>query len=280
MMKDISLGQYYPADSFLHRLDPRIKLLSTVVFLVAAFSAKSHWCFVLLTAATLLFVALSRIPIRTILRGVKPLIFVLLFTAVLLLFTTKGEGEPYFSLSVFSLFSLEIYPMGVSYAFLFSLRIVLVVIVTGLFLTYTTTPTKLTDALESVFHPLTYIGIPVYDFAMMMTIALRFIPTLTEETDKILSAQKARGADFSSGSLLKKAKALLPILIPLFASSFRRAGELGVAMECRCYRGGAGRTRLHRFRLRFSDILFLLLCGVGTALIYLGNAYLPTPYML
>ncbi len=217
---------------------------------------------------------------RVILRGVKPLLFVLAFTGILLLFTTKGEGTPYFSLSVFSLFSLEIYPEGISYAVLFSLRIVLVVIATGLFLTYTTTPTKLTDALESLLHPLTWLHIPVYDFAMMMTIALRFIPTLTEETDKIMSAQKARGADFSNGSLLKRAKALLPILIPLFASSFRRAGELGIAMECRCYRGGTGRTRLNAFRLRPFDILFLLLSAAVTAMIFLGNAYLPTPLML
>lgn len=276
MLKDITLGQYLPGDSFLYRLDPRVKIGATILSLVAYFSARSLYAFGLLTLLTALLVFLSGISFRVILRAIRPVVAVLLIMGILVLFTTKGAGEPYFSLSVFSLFDLEIYPEGVVRAVLFSLRIVLLVVSTCLFLTYTTTPTSLTDALASVLSPLTILRVPVYDFAMMMTIALRFIPTLAEETDKIMSAQKARGADFSSGSLIRRARALIPILIPLFASSFRRAGELATAMECRCYRGGAGRTKLRVFRLRVWDFLFLFLCGAILASVFLLNTWLPT----
>ncbi len=278
-MKDITLGQYYPRDSFLHRLDPRIKLISALLYIVAAFSARSHWSFLLLLLLAPILTLVAKIPLRTVLRGLKPLGFILIFTAVISLFLTAGEGEPLFSLRIVGSFRLTVYMEGVVHAVLFSLRILLVVAVTGLFLTYTTTPTTLTDALASVLHPLTYLRIPVYDFAMMMTIALRFIPTLVEETDRIMCAQKARGADFSSGSILRRAKALIPILIPLFVSAFRRAGELADAMECRCYRGGAGRTKLNVFHLRARDVLFLLVAAGLLATVFLGNAYFPTPYM-
>lgn len=280
MLKDVTLGQYLPGESFLYRLDPRIKIGATVISLVAFFSARSLYAFGLLTLLTLLLIFFSGISARVIFRAVRPVITVLLIMGILVLFTTKGSGDPYFSLPVFSLFNLEIYREGVVRAVLFSLRIVLLVISTCLFLTYTTTPTSLTDALASVLSPLTFLRVPVYDFAMMMTLALRFIPTLAEETEKIMSAQKARGADFSSGSLIRRAKALIPILIPLFASSFRRAGELATAMECRCYRGGAGRTKLHVPKILATDILFFLFCGVILAAVYLINAFLPTAVSL
>ena len=275
-MKGFAFGQYYEGNSLLHRLDPRVKLFATLCLIVGLFSVVSLWCFLLLFVQTLVLIAVSRIPLRIILRGLRPLILIMLFTSLLSLFMTVGDGEPLFSLSVFSLFQLTVYTEGIVRAVFLSVRIILLVAGTSLFLTYTTTPTTLTDAIERVFHPLTYLKIPVYDFAMMMTIALRFIPTLVEETDRIMCAQKARGADFASGSLLRRAKALIPILIPLFVSSFRRAGELATAMECRCYRGGAGRTRLHVMRCRFSDYVFMLITAICLALVYVGNYYLPT----
>ncbi len=279
-MKGMTLGQYFEGNSVLHRLDPRVKLFIALCMIVGLFAASSLWCFVLLAVLSLLLMVISRIPIRMLLRAIRPLIFILVFTSLLSVFMTVGKGEPLFSLSVFSWFSLTVYMEGILRAVLLALRIILLVLTTSLLLTYTTTPTTLTDALERVLHPLTYLRIPVYDFAMMMTIALRFIPTLVEETDRIMCAQKARGADFASGSLVRRAKALIPILIPLFVSSFRRAGELATAMECRCYRGGGGRTRLHVMRCRPLDYLFLLLSALALALIFLFNAFLPTFFMM
>ena len=279
-MKDIALGQYYSGNSILHRLDPRIKLISAIMMMVALFSAKSLWSFLFLVVLSLFLVLVSGVPLRTVLRGVRPLIFVLVFTTLFAVFMTKGTGDPLFSVKIFSWLRLEMYVEGIVRAILLSVRIVLLVITTSLFLTYTTTPTTLTDALERVLHPLTYLRVPVYDFAMMMTIALRFIPTLVEETDRIMCAQKARGADFSSGSIFRRIRALVPILIPLFVSSFRRAGELATAMECRCYRGGTGRTRLRVMRSRPGDWVFLFLAAGCLALVYLGNIFLPTVFML
>lgn len=279
-MKGVALGQYYEGNSLIHRLDPRVKLFCALCLIVGLFAAESLWCFLLLGGVTLLLVAVSRVSFRVILRGLRPLIAVLIFTSLISLFLTRGQGEPIFSVSVFGWFSITLYWEGILRAVFLAVRILLLVMATSLLLTYTTTPTTLTDALERVLHPLTWLKIPVYDFAMMMTIALRFIPTLVEETDRIMCAQKARGADFSSGSLLRRARALIPILIPLFVSSFRRAGELATAMECRCYRGGAGRTRLRVMRCRAVDYLFLLLSAILIALIFLGNAYLPTAFTL
>ncbi len=275
-MKDIAIGQYFEANSLLHRVDPRIKLFSAFLLIVALFCAQSLWCFLFLSVLVVALVAVCGVPLRIILRGLRPLIFVLCVTVFISAFMTKGESEPLLSLPVFSWFRLEVYYEGLARAGLLALRILLLVIATGIFLTYTTTPTTLTDALERVLHPLTYLHIPVYDFAMMMTIALRFIPTLVEETDRIMCAQKARGADFSSGSIFRRIRALVPIIIPLFVSAFRRAVELATAMECRCYRGGAGRTRLHRMKYRTSDWFFLLFFLACLALVILGNLYLPT----
>ena len=277
-MKEITLGQYYNATSVLHRMDPRVKLFAVLALIVALFSAESLWCFAFLFVVSCAFMAMSRIPLRFLLGGLRPLIIILIFTSLISVFLTAGEGEPLFSVSVFSWFTLTVYVEGLVRAALLCLRVILLVLLTGLFLTYTTTPTTLTDALERVFHPLTYLRVPVYDLAMMMTIALRFIPTLMEETDRIMCAQKARGADFASGSLLRRARALVPILIPLFVSSIRRAGDLATAMECRCYRGGSGRTRLRVMRCRASDYLWMLLFAAVVALVFLGNAYLPTAY--
>ena len=279
-MKGVALGQYYEGNSLIHRLDPRVKLFSALCLIVGLFAAESLWCFLLLGGVILLLVAVSRISLGVILRGLRPLIAVLLFTSLISLFLTRGEGDPLFSVSVFGWFSITLYFEGILRAVFLAVRILLLVMATSLLLTYTTTPTTLTDALERVLHPLTWIRVPVYDFAMMMTIALRFIPTLVEETDRIMCAQKARGADFSSGSLLRRARALIPILIPLFVSSFRRAGELATAMECRCYRGGTGRTRLRVMRCGPSDYVFLVLSALCLALVFLGNAYLPTAFTL
>ena len=276
-MKDMTLGQYYHADSLLHRLDARIKILSAILLIVGLFSATSLYCYAFLAALVLLLVALGGIPLRMILRSVRPLAFVLVFTSLIAAFMTKGDGDPLFSFSLFSRLRIEMYPEGLIRAALLSLRILLLVIATGLFLTYTTTPTNLTDALEHLLHPLTYLKIPVYDFAMMMTIALRFVPTLMEETDRIMCAQKARGADFSSGSLLRRIRALVPIIIPLFVSSFRRAVELATAMECRCYRGGVGRTRLRTMKCHGRDWLFLLAAALCLSAVFLANTYLPQP---
>lgn len=277
-MREMTLGQYYNGDSILHRLDPRVKLFGVLATIIALFSAESLWCFLFLFVMSVSLILISGIPARLLLRGLRPLILILAFTSLLSVFMTKGEGEALFSASVFSWFDLVVYPEGLVRAGLLCLRVILLVLMTSLFLTYTTTPTTLTDAIERVFHPLTYLHVPVYDFAMMMTIALRFIPTLVEETDRIMCAQKARGADFSSGSLLKRARALVPILIPLFVSSFRRAGELATAMECRCYRGGTGRTRLRVMRCRPIDYLFLLIFFACVVLVFLGNFFLPTAY--
>ena len=277
-MSTMTFGQYYHGTSILHRMDPRVKLFGALSIIVSLFLAESLWCFAFLFGVSCVLIAVSGIPLRLLLRSVRPLVVVIIFTSLISLFLTVGEGEPLFSISVFSLFNITVYLEGIVRAALLCTRVILLVLLTGLFLTYTTTPTTLTDALGRVFHPLTYLHIPVYDLAMMMTIALRFIPTLLEETDRIMCAQKARGAGFESGSLLKRARALVPILIPLFVSAFRRAGDLATAMECRCYRGGGGRTRLRVMRCRVGDYLALVLFLVCTALVVLGNIYLPTSF--
>jgi len=266
MLKDMTLGQFFPGKSIIHRLDARFKLLIAILYIVIIFMAKSDWCYIALLLSSLVLIIASRISLKVILRGIKPVIFVLIFTMAINLFFTKGEGIP-----LFQFHFIKIYSEGVLRAVHMALRVVVLVIGTSILLTYTTSPIVLTDAIESLLSPLKKIRIPVHDFAMMMTIALRFIPTLIEETDKIMSAQKARGADFDSGGLIKRAKALVPVLIPLFVSSFNRADELAVAMECRCYRGDVGRTRFVRMHLRFADfaVLFVfILFGVG---IFFGN---------
>lgn len=269
MLKDMTLGQFFPGNSILHRLDARVKLLLTVLYIVAIFLAKNELCFALLALSSVALVLLSRLSLRVILKGLKPILFVLAFTMILNLFFTKGDTL------LFKFYFIEMYLEGVVRAVKMALRVVVLIVGTSVLLTYTTSPIVLTDAIESVLSPLKKLRIPVHDFAMMMTIALRFIPTLVEETDKIINAQKSRGADFDSGGLLKRARALVPVLIPLFVSSFNRADELAVAMECRCYRGDVGRTRYVKMKMHARDgaaVVLLLLFG---AAIVLGNVYFP-----
>ena len=260
MISDITLGQYFPGKSPIHRLDPRTKILLTVLYIVAVFLANSPIAFLVLTASVLSLIFISGISLRVILKGIKPIVFVLIFTALINIFMTKGESDPLLSLGV-----IKIYKEGIIRAVFMALRVILLIVGTSVLLTYTTSPISLTDGIENLLSPLKKIGIPVHIFAMMMTIALRFIPTLIEETEKIMNAQKSRGADFSSGSLIKRAKALIPILIPLFVSSFKRADELAVAMECRCYRGDKNRTKLVKLTYRGLDFIWF---GIG--LLFLG----------
>ena len=237
MLKDITLGQFFPGDTLAHKLDPRTKLLVTVLYVVALFTAKSYIAYGVLILTLIVAVRISRVGAKALFKGLKPVLFIIAFTALLNLFYTPGT-----ELCHFWIFRITI--EGVRAAITMMLRITLLIMGTFL-LTYTTSPIRLTDGLESLLSPLKKIGAPVHELAMMMCIALRFIPTLIEETDKIMSAQKARGADFESGNILARAKALIPILVPLFISAFRRADELATAMECRCYHGGEGRTKLH-----------------------------------
>lgn len=260
MISDITLGQYFPGKSVIHRLDPRTKILLTVMYIVAVFLANNPTVFLWLIISVVSMILISRISLRVILRGIRPIIYVLIFTALINVLMTKGEGTPLLSFWV-----INIYTEGIVRAVFMALRVVLLIVGTSVLLTYTTSPISLTDGIEKLLSPLKKIGIPVHVFAMMMTIALRFIPTLVEETEKIMNAQKSRGADFSSGSIIKRAKALIPLLIPLFVSSFKRADELAVAMECRCYRGDKNRTKLVKLTYRFIDYLWFF---VG--LVFLG----------
>ena len=249
MLKDITLGQFFPGDTFVHRLDARTKILATVCYIVAVFSCERLWLYLLPALATVLAARVAKINARALFRGLKPVLFILALTAALNMLYTPGEV-------IFSWWKLTVTREGVYLALRMMTRIVL--LITGTFLlTYTTSPIRLTDGLEQLLAPLKRLRVPVHELAMMMSIALRFIPTLIEETDKIMSAQKARGADFESGGLLKRAKALIPLLVPLFVSAFRRADELATAMECRCYHGGEGRTRLHVSRLAAGDYAVL-----------------------
>ena len=251
MLKDITLGQYFPGDTVVHRLDPRTKLILVIVFIAALFLAVDWIGYAVMFAVTALCVRVSKIKLKSLLKGLKPLIFIILLTGILNLFYTK-EGTVLFDWWIFTVTT-----GGIKRAFLMVVRIMLLVCGT-LLLTYTTSPLALTDGLEMLLNPLKKIKVPVHEMSMMMSMALRFIPTLIEETDKIMSAQKARGADFSTGKLTERAKALLPLLVPLFVSSFRRADELAVAMESRCYHGGEGRTRMKTLRLARRDWLAFL----------------------
>ncbi len=269
MLKDITLGQFFPGKSVIHKADPRTKIVLSLVYIVFLFVAESTAAYLFALAFTVFLVILSKISLKVILKGLKPLIFIMIFTAFFNIFWTKGQGEPLLSVWV-----IDVYKEGLYFAAVMVVRVACVLTGSSVLLTYTTSPIALTDGIERLLSPLKKIHLPVHEFAMMMTIALRFIPTLIEETDKIMNAQKARGADFNSGGLIKRAKALLPVLIPLFASSFRRAGELATAMECRCYRGGEGRTRMTKLTYGRNDlVLLILLCIFGAGIILL-NVYL------
>lgn len=257
MLKDITLGQYFPGKSPIHLMDPRTKLIMLVVYIVALFSAGSWVSYGLCLVFLISSIAISTIPAKSIVRGMKPLVMILAFTGILNLFFTVGETV------LIQFWVITITLEGVVRAIFMTSRILM--LITGTFLlTYTTSPISLTDGLEALMNPLKKIKVPVHELSMMMCIALRFIPTLIEETDKIMSAQKARGADFENGKLMERVKALVPILVPLFISAFRRADELATAMECRCYQGGDGRTKMKLLRYgRYDFIAF----GIGALLL-------------
>lgn len=268
MLKDITLGQYFPGDSLVHRLDPRTKLICVVLYIVALFTAKGFIAYGLVFLMLATAVKISGVGAKAFLRGMRPVLFILIFTGILNLFyTTTGTV-------LVKVGFLQITTGGLANAFFMVVRIMM--LISGTFLlTYTTSPIQLTDAIENLLGPLKKLHVPVHDLAMMMSIALRFIPTLIEETDKIMSAQKARGADFETGSLIDRAKAMVPLLVPLFISAFRRADELATAMECRCYHGGEGRTRLHQLHYTRNDWLVMGLFGVLVAAMFVLRRVAP-----
>ena len=269
MLSDITLGQYFPGDSIIHKLDPRFKIICIILYIVALFCADSYAAFAAVAVSSAVIVLLSQLNVGTIFKSIKPVMFILAFTVVANILWTTGEKP------LFELWIIKVYPEGLKYAFLMALRIVCLIISTFVLLTYTTSPVALTDAIERLLSPFKKIGLPVHEFSMMMTIALRFIPTLIEETGKIINAQKARGADFESGNLLRRAKALVPILIPLFVSAFRRADELAGAMECRLYHGGDGRTRMKVMNADAKDFAvlfaFVVFCAAIIATRFLAK---------
>ena len=248
MLRDITIGQHFPGNSILHRCDPRLKLVGTIAYIVVLFVAANPVGIALSIALLAFLYSVAKIPFKMILKSLKPIVPVIIFTAVLNLFFLTGE-TPLFHWWIFT-----IYPEGVRYAILMAVRVMALIAGTSL-LTYTTSPIVLTDAIENLLRPLGKLHFPVHELAMMMTIALRFIPTLIDETEKIMNAQKARGAMLDTGSFMQRVKALVPILIPLFLSAFRRADELAMAMECRCYHGGEGRTRLKVLKFGKEDVL-------------------------
>ena len=267
MLSDITLGQYFPVDSPLHRLDPRTKILSLIVLIVAVFLAGSMITNLITIAFTLVILLLSKVPVKMYFKSLKPIWFVIIFTALLNMFLTQGEMVYIYGFKTYIKYE------GIFLAIKMALRLILLILISSV-LTYTTSPIALTDGIESLLKPFSKIGFPSHELAMMMSIAIRFIPTLIEETEKILKAQKARGSDIDSGSLFKKIKALVPMLIPLFISAFRRADDLAVAMEARCYRGGSGRTRLKQIRYKKCDlisaIIITIFLGVLIALCCFG----------
>lgn len=264
MLRDITIGQYYPGDSIIHRLDPRTKLIGTILFIIITFLAKTPLQYALLALFVAVVILLSRVPVKYMLKGLRSILFILIFAFVINLFMTPGTP-------IFQWWRIRITHEGLRLATLMMTRLLLLIMGTSL-MTLTSSPIQLTDAIERLLSPFKRLGFPAHEVAMMMSIALRFIPTLLEETDKIMKAQMARGADFESGRLLQRAKALVPLLVPLFIASFKRADDLASAMEARCYRGGVGRTRLHVLRYHARDIIaFLLLLLLPVGLYFLGR---------
>lgn len=260
MLKDITLGQYFPGDTVVHRLDPRTKLILTIVYIAALFCASTWSGYILVFLALVCVMLIAHIRPAAILRGLKPLVIIIVFTAILNVFFTSGDD------TLFRWRFIHITYTGLRNAVVMMLRVLL--LVSGTFLlTYTTSPLAITDGLEMLLSPLKKLRVPVYEMSLMMSIALRFIPTLIEETDRIMSAQKARGADLETGSIIDRARALLPLLIPLFVSAFRRADELATAMECRLYHGGDGRTRLNTLTMTVSDWTALGFMGIFCLLV-------------
>ena len=266
MISDITIGQYFPGKSLFYKMDARMKIVLTVLLIITIFICKNITSMLLMVAASIALVLISKVPVKSVLKSIKPLAIIIMFTAVLNLF--YGEGEP---LVEFGRFKITV--DGIKTAVFMAVRIITLVVISSL-LTYTTSPNELTDAIERLFKPLKVFKVDVHSIAMTMTIALRFIPTLIEEVQKIMAAQKSRGADMETGSLLHRAKALVPVLIPLFVSSFRRANELAYAMECRCYRGGEGRTKMKIMKLSVRDYISLIVVIVFIALIVALNFFI------
>lgn len=247
MIRDITIGQYYPTDSVVHKLDPRVKLMAVILYVISLFTFRGIWGFVLVTLALAGMIKLSKVPFRFMVKGLKAIVIILLITALFNLFLTPGE-------TLVTVWKLTITKEGFKSAVFMAIRLIYLILGTST-LTLTTTPNQLTDGMEKALRPLNKIHVPVHEIAMMMSIALRFIPILIEETDKIMKAQIARGADFESGNLMKKAKAMVPLLVPLFISAFRRANDLALAMEARCYNGGAGRTKMKPLKYKKADFV-------------------------
>lgn len=268
MLKDITLGQYFPGNTVAHRLDPRTKILLVTLYIIALFSAKGLLGYMVMAATLAVCVKISKVGFKSLVRGLKPLVVIIAFTGILNIFFTPAETY------LLEWGILRISEKGIQNALFMVVRIMLLVMGTFL-MTYTTSPIRLTDGLESLLGPLKRLRVPVHELAMMMAIALRFIPTLIEETDKIMSAQKARGADFDSGNIFQKAKALVPILVPLFISAFRRADELAVAMECRCYHGGEGRTKMKQLHMAARDGWAVAISVAVCALVIVLNIFMP-----
>ncbi|MBQ9989275.1 MAG: energy-coupling factor transporter transmembrane protein EcfT [Clostridia bacterium] len=264
MFKNITLGQYYPTDSVLHRMDPRFKILVAISFIVLAFLVNTLWGYAMLFALLITAIALSRVPVRVVIRGLRPLMFIIIFTFVLNVFLTRG-GAVLWHWWIFT-----VTETGLRTAVLMAVRLCLLVAGTSL-LTLTTAPLMLTEGLEALMRPLAVLRFPAHELAMMMTIALRFIPTLAEEADRIRMAQAARGADFDTGGPIKRAMSLVPLLVPLFVSAFRRAEELATAMEARCYHGGEGRTRLKVLKAGLRDYAALLMIAAAIAAATVGG---------
>ncbi len=262
MLKDMTLGQYYQTDSVIHKLDPRVKIGGTLLYIISLFIFESAWGYVLAAVFLGVVIKLSKVPFKFMVRGMKAILFILLITVAFNLFLTPGEP-------VLTLWKLRITKEGIGVAISMALRLSFLIIGSSV-MTLTTTPNNLTDGLEKMLGPLKVIKVPVHEVAMMMSIALRFIPILLEETDKIMKAQIARGADFESGNIFKRAKALVPLLVPLFISAFRRANDLAMAMEARCYRGGDGRTKMKPLvykKIDFIAYLVILAYLVGKVLL-------------
>lgn len=260
MIRDITIGQYYPADSKLHRLDPRVKIVCTLLYLISLFLFRNIWGYLAATVFLAVVIKCSKVPFKFIVKGLKPILFLLLFTVILNLFLTR-TGDVIFRFWIF-----QVTDQGIRTAVFMIIRLVYLILGSSI-MTFTTTPNELTDGIEKLLWPLRKIKFPVHEIAMMMSIALRFIPILLEETDKIMKAQIARGANLESGNILQKAKAMIPILVPLFVSAFRRANDLAMAMEARCYRGGEGRTKMKPLKYKKKDYI-----AYGVTILYMAAA--------
>ena len=266
MIRDITLGQYFPGTSPIHKIDARAKIIMTLLLIIAVFVASSGFAFALLFVVSAVIFFMSGISAKTLAKGLKPIVFILIFTTLFQIFFTRTGTL------LFEWWIIKIYSNGIIFAIKMFIRILVLITTTSVLLSYTTSPIVMTDGIEGLMTPLSKIGVPVHDFALVMSIALRFIPTLLEETEKIMSAQKARGTEFSTGSLMKRARALLAVFVPLLASAVRHAFELADAMICRGYRGGKGRTKLNKMKFRFSDFIWLILAGgVLAGVIYLNT---------